>query len=223
MKISFLLFFLLFCFQNTFSQLAVVVDKDGYVNVRDKDKRIVDKLSSGEVVYRFGDIDGWESVDYIKDGENHWGYIHKSRLFNLSCFDKIPLISDSEDKAILKKDSIVITLIEKDFIPSQNKISRKDGFVNKINGKQFWGMDGGMPTREYKSITVSMCKRSIDIPPMAFNNLYEPNLFSTEANYDKDNDILYLHSMNSDGAGGYIVVWVIEKGQYKGRYVYHGF
>ncbi|WP_163308151.1 hypothetical protein [Dysgonomonas sp. 521] len=61
-----LLLIMFFAIQDSFSQLAIVVDKDGYVNVRDKDKRIVDKLSSGEVVYRYGDVDGWESIDYTK-------------------------------------------------------------------------------------------------------------------------------------------------------------
>ncbi|NDV95689.1 hypothetical protein D0T84_12300 [Dysgonomonas sp. 521] len=128
-----------------------------------------------------------------------------------------------EQKAVLEIDSIVITLTQTDFDPMQNKISRKDGFVYKINGKEIWGTDGEIPKREYKSISIRLGKKNIDFPQSALENLYNPNLENTEANHDKDNDILYLQSTNSDGAGGYIVVWVIEKGQYKGRYVYYGF
>jgi len=219
---------ILFCALNAFSQLAVVVDEDGYVNVRDKDKRIVDTLSSGEIVYRFGDIDGYVDVDYIKDGEYYWRYIHKSRLFDLSGFDSIPYIktvdNNREQKVVLGNDFIEITLVQKDFIPAKNKVTKdKEGWVRKINGKEFWGTDGGLPAKEYKSVTVNIGQKDIDIPSEAYNDLYNPNLEYSEANYDIKNDILYVHSNNSDGAGGYTVVWVIEKGEYKKRYLYYGF
>jgi len=65
--------------------------------------------------------------------------------------------------------------------------------------------------------------QKIEIPASALENLYEPNLENTEAFYDDKNDILYIASMNSDGAGGYNVLWVIEKRQYKTRHVFYGF
>lgn len=226
MRKSLFLFIMFFCVQIVYSQqLAVVMDKDGRVNVRNKDKQVVDTLPSGEVVCCFEEKDGWVSLYYTtKEGENQWKYyIHKSRLMSLSCLEKIPLTFNSEDKAILQKDSIVITLVQKDFIPQQNKISKENGFVYKINDRKFWGTDGDIPRTEYKSIKISLEKQNVEIPEAAFDDLYEPPLGYTRANYDRVNDILYLHSMNSDGAGGYIVVWVIKKGEYKKRYVYYDF
>jgi hypothetical protein len=54
-------------------------------------------------------------------------------------------------------------------------------------------------------------------------NLYEISLANTKAHYDKANDILYIQSMNSDGAGSYEVIWKIEKGIYKNRFIAYGF
>lgn len=51
----------------------------------------------------------------------------------------------------------------------------------------------------------------------ALKNLYEPNLEYTNANYDEKNNILYIQALNGDGAGGYIIVWIIEGNKYKSR------
>jgi hypothetical protein len=40
---------------------------------------------------------------------------------------------------------------------------------------------------------------------------------------DKENDVIYIQSMNSDGAGGYVVAWKIEKNIYKERAIFNGF
>lgn len=61
------------------------------------------------------------------------------------------------------------------------------------------------------------------LPKNALEGLYEPALNNTQVNYDKQNDILYIQAMNSDGAGSYEVVWKIEKGTYKERYIAYGF
>lgn len=46
--------------------------------------------------------------------------------------------------------------------------------------------------------------------------------------YDKDvrthnMNIVYIQSMNSDGAGSYEVIWKVEKAVYKERYIACGF
>jgi hypothetical protein len=44
-----------------------------------------------------------------------------------------------------------------------------------------------------------------------------------EAHYDPLNDILYIRSQNSDGAGAYDVVWRVVKGIYTDRDIVYGF
>ena len=53
--------------------------------------------------------------------------------------------------------------------------------------------------------------KTIYLPKEALKNLFEPNSYSTSAHYDEANDILYIDSLNSDGAGSYEVLWIIEK------------
>ena len=93
--------------------------------------------------------------------------------------------------------------------------------IEKIDGKLFWGTDGNMPKREYKSIEVKIRGKQVSIPQSAYNDLYESYLYTefNSVHYDKDNDILYIVANNGDGAGAYMVCWQIEKGAYKGRKV----
>ena len=51
----------------------------------------------------------------------------------------------------------------------------------------------------------------------------ESLIYSAEVNYDAANDTFYIQTMNSDGAGSYLVVWKVEKGVYKDRLVAYGF
>ena len=93
--------------------------------------------------------------------------------------------------------------------------------IEKIDGKPFWGTDGNMPKREYKSIEVKIREKQVSIPQSAYNDLYESYLYTefNSVHYDKENDILYIVALNGDGAGAYMVCWQIEKGVYKGRKV----
>jgi len=60
------------------------------------------------------------------------------------------------------------------------------------------------------------------LPKADLEDLYEPNIFSGEINYDKENNILYIQTMNSDGAGYCEMIWKIEKSEYKEKLVAYG-
>lgn len=79
------------------------------------------------------------------------------------------------------------------------------------------------PKKEYKSIKIEINKIKIELPKVALRNLFEPNLYNSKANYNEKEDILYIHSSNSDGAGSYEVIWIIEKIKYKSRIEVYGF
>ena len=95
--------------------------------------------------------------------------------------------------------------------------------IELIDNKQYWGTDGELPKTQYKNITVKIGKSVFALPKSALENLYEVNLDSTETYFDKDRNIIYIISSNSDGAGYYEVIWKIEKATYKDRLVAHGF
>ena len=203
---------------------AVINDKDGYVNVR-KEKsvhsKVLKKLDNNTLIF---------VLEYDKAHDGNWiyadneGYIYNDRVKWIHNFPQI-------DKGIAKGNTIVfegkeiqVTLSTEKF--DKNKHSFKyhkeyRDIVEKIDGEPFWGTDGNMPKREYKSIEIKIRGKQVPIPKSAYNDLYESSLYIefNSVHYDKDNDILYIVANNGDGAGSYMVCWQIEKGVYKGRKV----
>ena len=221
--------FLLFC-QFVVAQVieggafAVINDKDGYVNVR-KEKsvhsKVLKKLDNNTLIF---------VLEYDKAHDGNWihpdyeGYIYNDRVKWIHNFPQIA-------KGIAKGNTIVFEGKEIQVILSTEKFDKsKHSFkyhkeyrdvIEKIDGKLFWGTDGNMPKREYKSIEVKIRGKQVSIPQSAYNDLYESYLYTefNSVHYDKDNDILYIVANNGDGAGSYMVCWQIEKGVYKGRKV----
>ena len=221
--------FLLFC-QFVVAQaieggaFAVINDKDGYVNVR-KEKsvhsKVLKKLDNNTLIF---------VLEYDKAQEGNWiyadneGYIYNDRV---KWIEKLPKIA----KGIARGNTIVfegkeiqVTLATEKFDKDKHSFKYHKEYrdvIEKIDGKPFWGTDGNMPKREYKSIEVKIRGKQVSIPQSAYNDLYESYLYTefNSVHYDKDNDILYIVANNGDGAGAYMVCWQIEKGVYKGRKV----
>ena len=203
---------------------AVINDKDGYVNVR-KEKsvhsKVLKKLDNNTLIF---------VLEYDKAYYGNWiyadneGYIYNDRV---KWIHKLPKIA----KGVAKNNSIVfegkeiqVTLSTEKFDKSKHSFKYHKEYrdiIEKIDGKPFWGTDGNMPKREYKSIEVKIRGKQVSIPQSAYNDLYESYLYTefNSVHYDKDNDILYIVANNGDGAGAYMVCWQIEKGVYKGRKV----
>ncbi|MEN2414942.1 hypothetical protein [Flavobacterium mesophilum] len=225
-SISFYFMLLISC--KSFAQFAVIKDNDGYVNIRttaSKGSNISDKLNNGFVVYCFSPESNWINIDYSKNDKYKNGYLYKDRIKYLSEFEKIPLIKETPDKVIFQKDSLNFLIESKKFDSKTAKLtfSKDKSFLQRINGRQFWGTDGDIPKTTYKSITIIIGKNTIEIPSRDLEDLFEPTLFNTKINYDKKSDTIYITSSNSDGAGGYEIVWIIEKGRYKERKIAYGF
>jgi hypothetical protein len=220
---------LIFISSFTFAQFAIVQDKDGYCNVRDSADiaaNIKDKLNNGHFVYVFQKKDNWMDIGYTKNKADLSGFIYHDRLQLISHYQSIPAVTKTANSVTLVKDSLRVVVSQQNFVKSKNKLSyykeTKDQ-VELVNGQTYWGTDGGMPSAEYKSIVISIGKRKLVLPKAALANLFQPRLSSTGVNYDKANDILYVQASNSDGAGFHEVIWRIEKGIYKDRYVASGF
>jgi hypothetical protein len=213
---------------SAFAQFAVIQDKDGYSNVRDSahiEARLTDTLHNGHFVYCFEKKGNWVNIDYTKKQADRRGYVYFDRLRVVTEFESIPPVSGAANSITFSKDSLTIMLTRHLFKKSNNKFTyykEAEGQIELINGKPIWGTDGGMPGTQYKSIVVSIGQRKIHLPATAINNLFEPRLTDTQVNYDSTNDILYIQSSNSDGAGFYQVIWKIEKGIYKERYIASG-
>ena len=203
---------------------AVINDKDGYVNVR-KEKsvhsKVLKKLDNNTLIF---------VLEYDKAHDGNWiyadneGYIYNDRV---KWIEKLPKIAKGITKGntiVFEGKEIQVTLSTEKFDKDKHSFKYHKEYrdvIEKIDGKPFWGTDGNMPKRQYKSIEVKIRGKQVSIPQSAYNDLYESYLYTefNSVHYDKDNDILYIVANNGDGAGAYMVCWQIEKGVYKGRKV----
>ena len=221
--------FLLFC-QFVVAQVieggafAVINDKDGYVNVR-KEKsvhsKVLKKLDNNTLIF---------VLEYDKAYYGNWiyadneGYIYNDRVKWIHNFPQIARGIAKGNTIVFEGKEIQVILSTEKFDKSKHSFKYHKEYrdvIEKIDGKLFWGTDGNMPKREYKSIEVKIRGKQVPIPKSAYNDLYESSLYIefNSVHYDKDNDILYIVANNGDGAGSYMVCWQIEKGVYKGRKV----
>ena len=203
---------------------AVINDKDGYVNVR-KEKsvhsKVLKKLDNNTLIFVLEYDNAYYGNWIYADNE---GYIYNDRV---KWIEKLPKIAKGITKGntiVFEGKEIQVTLSTEKFDKSKHSFKYHKEYrdiVEKIDGKPFWGTDGNMPKREYKSIEVKIRGKQVSIPQSAYNDLYESYLYTefNSVHYDKDNDILYIVALNGDGAGAYMVCWQIEKGVYKGRKV----
>lgn len=211
----------------THAQFAKIIDKDGYVNVRKQasvTSEIVSKINMDEIVYAFpdGKLRDWVIVDYTdRQNENITGYVHHSRIKLIESYEKIPIKSfnDSIAKFIAKDVNVEIKSEKFDYKKNKKYFSStkyEDYTVeDKFKGQQVWGTDGTIPTSHYTSIKATIKGRSLQIPEKEIENLFNINSAFAACYYDNLNDTLYITSVNGDGAGGYAVLFKIEKGNYK--------
>jgi hypothetical protein len=210
-------------------QFAIIRDKDGYCHVRSSarlGKNVIDTLENGYLVYCFEQKDNWINIDYTKNNKEANGQVYHDRVQFILDYQNIPFVSEGDNQVMYEKEGLKVVMTQQKFDRRRYKFSyykdAKDQ-IERINGKQYWGTDGGMPKEEYKSIVIYIGQRKTILPGSAFENLFEPSLYNTEVHYDKAHDIVYIESTNSDGAGSYEVIWKIEKGKYKGRLIAYGF
>lgn len=216
---------LLFLSIASFSQFAIISDRDGYVNIRTGptlSNQVQDTLHNNRFVYCYDREGSFYNADYSKRGEDKNGYVYHDRVKMVTSYERIARVTNAGNLASFSGNQVKVTITTQRFDKSKYKITyNRDapGVVEKLNGKTVWGTDGNLPSVEYKSIEVQVGQKTISLPASATENLFEPNNGNTKVNYDRIRDILYIQSANSDGAGYYEVIWRIEKGVYKDRWI----
>ena len=226
MKTKLLILTLLF-WQVAFGQFALIADKDGFVNVRSAagtSNEIIDTVHNGQIVFCLEAENDWYPVDYDLSNKQKSGYIHKSRVKFIEGFKKIPFTNITDSTILFKQDTLSLAMAKEAFHIKKNKLQYHKGdpqknevpYLEKINNLKIWGTDGNVPKRQYVQVLLKLGNRKIYLPQ---ENLFEPNLNNTSINIDTQNGIIYVTALNSDGAGAYDVLWIVEKGKYKQRII----
>ena len=220
------LVFISFCAN---AQLGIIQDPDGFVNVRDQantQSQIQDTLKNGHVIYHLQDNEtknNWLLVDYHKGKDHLQGYIHKSRILYIR--DMTPFKTITANDTLFKGDlnDLQITVKSGTFVKAGRKILDQTPLeehrnIVAIDGKEPWGNDGRMPRSEYKSIQFKSGAQTLNFPKSSFNDLFEVNsLKHITVAFDKTTGKVYIEAMNSDAAGSYEVVWIINNNKIEWR------
>lgn len=226
---KYLIFSLLFISTISYGQFAIVLDKDGSTNVRlngNSNSKIVDTLQNGHLIYCLENKGNWANIDYTKERKESNGYIYKDRYKLISTFLQIHIARKNVTSVKLKKDSIEITLTQSMFEKGKHRFKyskEAPDQIELIDNKQYWGTDGEMPSTQYDKIILRIGHRNVSLPKRATVGLYEPSLYNAEAYFNKQNNTLYITTINSDGAGSYEVIWEVKNGIYMDRLVAYGF
>lgn len=221
-----ILLFFSFCAN---AQLGIIKDPDGFCNVRaeaNAQSKIEDTLTNGRFIYHLPEDEiknNWLLVDYHKGKDHHTGYIHKSRIVYLKDLPAFKEIAVNDTLLKLELNEMQITIKSGTFVKAGRKITFKtpaneSSFLVDIDGKMPWGTDGALPRTEYKSIQFKSGNNTLTFPKSSFNDLFEiGSLRGTSAYLDKTTGKIYIEAGNSDGAGSYIVAWVINNGKIEYR------
>ncbi|MCU4174078.1 hypothetical protein [Carboxylicivirga sp. N1Y90] len=210
MRYIFSLFFIFYSV-TVVAQIAIIKDVDGYTNVRSKaslESDIIFKIKDNKAFWydhSVKDTTDWILV-YIPKNDFSLGcsdynliegFIHKSRLLPIRGLDEYTN-SDFKFSYVLGSFNSTNRVIE--------KISNRS--IKLIDGQSFWGTDGELPTVEIKSINVNLKGLDIEIHKAFYNNLFECD---NDFTIYEQNETFFIYQDNSDGAGYYQVLWVINK------------
>lgn len=206
--------FLTFCLtcacSITFAQFAIINAHEGSAKVwhtGGTGNASTDLLQNGHLVYcdnfTVNEDSAVVSVRYIKNNKEFMSrVVRKDQVTYLSAYNSIPAGEEKKAAVTLKRDSIEILLS-----------------TRPVSKAKRWKTEAGYARYEYKLVQARIGRRKIVLPPKALERLHDPTLSNSKAYYNRQNDVLYIMSHNSDGAASYNVIWVIEKGVYKTRYV----
>ncbi|WP_297333305.1 hypothetical protein [Flavobacterium sp.] len=210
-------------------EFVVIKDPtDTIVNIRESytaQSSIISTVPNGTLLFCFGSRGNWASVEAMTGNEIKGGYIYKNFATPIYAFTELKPTDTKENQLVLQGQGIEIIISTGPFDEKQHtyKYDETGKYIIAIDDKWVWGTDGGMPTTEYKSVTVSFNGDTVTLPKEALHNLYQPNFTHTRAYYDEAADALYITTLNSDGAGGYCLVFVIKDKKYKERVMNTGF
>lgn len=201
-----------------FQQFRLVEDPDGETNVRSEaslKSSVVRKVPSGSVVTvmeKAGDF--YTITDGTYDGAPE--FIHASRLKDVSGWKQVA----NPNEGTLRHKGMVARVTAAPFIAAEHEIEELSPGFYMVDGGHVWGIDGGLPHHSLK-LSVTIDGHPVMLPAAAVADLYEPNLDSIVLLTPGDPAERALILMtNSDGAGGYCVVWAFENGRYRGRTVF---
>ncbi|MEM7372028.1 MAG: hypothetical protein AAF587_25655 [Bacteroidota bacterium] len=202
----FLFFFVSFAWSQF--HFAIIQDPDGYTNVRKAPN------SSSEVLVQVFENELFVVYDVV---EKDWGMVSIfSNPYSMACQESsiegymhLSRIKKLDDVPQADKQNFSFDCSLSSFDPFKKRLSKsQEGWIIAINGRPFWGTDGGLPKSQVNGISYTINGESFQIPSIFFEDLFE---FSERYWAHRQGDTYFVRQMHSDGAGGYELFWVLNK------------
>ena len=140
----------------------------------------------------------------------------------------LPVTAFGSDYVTFGQDQLRIIIKSTPFVAGKRKMGYIDKHLVRIDNKPYFGNYGLMPTTAIQSVTLIDGKDTVQVPPAAFADLYEPQFMYADGTGSKthdgvyrspDNHTIYVYMLNKEVNGYYEVTWVIRDHQYVRRVV----
>jgi len=167
---------------------------------------------------------------------NTVAFSNQPATFPTQKVNKVSTVKCTDTSALFSSKDLSVEITAARFDTALHKLTyanKKRTFLLKIDGNPIWGTDGNIPRKKISRVAVTVGEHVFNLPANALEGLYEPNFCygsrnETETAYCRvfistDKQRIYIYMENSDGAGGYEVVWVIQHGHYLKRILDYGF
>ena len=197
---------------NIVGQIGLIKDKDGWTNVRAEPNgsaEVIHRIKVGELFWYDFEVN-IEKVEWIEvyvpkdnftlngyEGKSYVGFIHSSRLIELSELEQYEGDNFKFEYFISEFDST-----GRVFTYQDNK------WPIAIDNRFMWGTDGYFPYSQLDSIIITLDNQLIDVDKSLYDDLFNVR---TDMEIYRIEDLYVVYHWNSDGAGGYEIAWVIDK------------
>lgn len=136
--------------------------------------------------------------------------------------------SYDSDEIFFKGNDLVVRIKKAPFVKEKAKLDFYDEkHLVKINKKPFYGSFAQVPVSKIDAVTVLYKNDTIQIPPAAYADLYNPSFTYSDNNGSGKslNSIylsptgrnIYIYLLSRNGKNSYEVTWVIQDGKYLRR------
>lgn len=146
----------------------------------------------------------------------------------------LPVVDVTPNSITFGENNLKVTITTAPFDASKHKLGYMDEkkFLAKIDNKGYFGDYGKLPKTEIESVTLIAARDTIQVPKVAFADIYNPMLYAKEGGNLKTNNKVYLsndgkkmyvYMLKREAGGSYEVTWVFQDNKYLRRVVDFGF
>jgi len=140
--------------------------------------------------------------------------------------EKVPYTSLGKDSIVFEGGGIKAEVKTTPFDPTKHKLNYDDKYLERIDRRPYYGDYGKVPKIEISKLMLIIRGDTINIPPIAYNDLFNLNFTYLDKGVERTTDAvyiskvgqrvyLYLYSRNRTGS--YEVTWIIQDRRYLRR------